>query len=155
MFSHTGIVEPGMSDVHPVCARFHAAIELIGAKWSGAVLQALFTGSHRFGDIRAAIPGVSDIMLTRRLRELEDAGLVERRVMPTSPVHVEYHLTQMGREAGPVLDARSEEHTSELQSPCNLVCRLLLEKKKIRKQRAERQIHAIRRILRPYFIGGL
>jgi DNA-binding HxlR family transcriptional regulator len=94
-----------MSNVHPVCARFHAAIELIGAKWSGAALQALFTGSHRFADLRAAIPGISDMMLTRRLRELEDAGLVERRVMPTSPVHVEYHLTQMGREARPVLDA--------------------------------------------------
>jgi DNA-binding HxlR family transcriptional regulator len=69
------------------------------------VLQALFTGSHRFADIRAAIPGVSDIMLTRRLRELETAGLVERRVIAASPVHVEYHLTQMGREAGPVLEA--------------------------------------------------
>jgi DNA-binding HxlR family transcriptional regulator len=94
-----------MSDIHPVCARYHAAIELLGARWSGAVLQALFTGSHRFADLRAAIPGVSDTMLTRRLRELEDAGLVERRVMPTSPVHVEYDLTQMGSEAGPVLDA--------------------------------------------------
>ena len=94
-----------MSNVHPVCARFHAAIELLGARWSGAVLQALFTGSHRFADIRAAIPGVSDMMLTRRLRELEDAGLVERQVMPTSPVRVEYHLTPMGLEAGPVLDA--------------------------------------------------
>jgi DNA-binding HxlR family transcriptional regulator len=94
-----------MSDVHPVCARFHAAIELIGARWSGAVLRALFTGSHRFADIRAAIPDVSDIMLTRRLRELEAAGLMERRVIAASPVHVEYHLTQMGREAGPVLDA--------------------------------------------------
>jgi DNA-binding HxlR family transcriptional regulator len=94
-----------MSDVHPVCARFHAAVELIGAKWSGAVLQALFTGSHRFAELRAAIPGVSDTMLTRRLRELEDAGLVQRRVMATSPVHVEYHLTQMGSEAGPVLEA--------------------------------------------------
>jgi DNA-binding HxlR family transcriptional regulator len=94
-----------MNEVHPVCARFHAAIELIGARWSGAVLRALFTGSHRFADIRAAIPGVSDMMLTRRLRELESGGLVERKVVPTSPVHVEYHLTQMGREAGPVLDA--------------------------------------------------
>jgi DNA-binding HxlR family transcriptional regulator len=94
-----------MSDVHPVCARFHTAIELIGARWSGAVLQALFTGSHRFADIRAAIPDVSDVMLTRRLRELEAAGLVERRVIAASPVHVEYHLTQMGRAAGPVLDA--------------------------------------------------
>jgi DNA-binding HxlR family transcriptional regulator len=94
-----------MSDVHPVCARFHAAIELIGARWSGAVLQALFTGSHRFADIRAAIPGVSDIMLTRRLRELETAGLLERRIIAGSPVHVEYHLTQMGGEAEPVLAA--------------------------------------------------
>lgn len=94
-----------MSDVHPVCARFHAAIELIGAKWSGAVLQALFTGARRFADIRAAIPGVSDVMLSRRLRELEEAGLIERWVLPSSPVHVEYHLTQMGSEAGPVLDA--------------------------------------------------
>jgi DNA-binding HxlR family transcriptional regulator len=94
-----------MSDVHPVCARFHAAIELIGARWSGAVLRALFTGSHRFADIRAAIPGVSDMMLTRRLRELEAAGLVQRKVITASPVRVEYHLTQMGREAGPVLDA--------------------------------------------------
>jgi DNA-binding HxlR family transcriptional regulator len=94
-----------MSDVHPVCARFHAAIELLGARWSGAVLRALFTGSHRFADIRAAIPGVSDVMLTRRLRELEDAGLIQRQVIPASPVHVEYHLTQMGREAEPVLDA--------------------------------------------------
>jgi DNA-binding HxlR family transcriptional regulator len=94
-----------MSDVHPVCARFHAAIELLGARWSGAVLRALFTGSHRFADIRAAIPGVSDVMLTRRLRELEDAGVIERRVIPASPVHVEYHLTQMGHEAEPVLDA--------------------------------------------------
>ena len=77
----------------------------LGARWSGAILRALFTGSHRFADIRAAIPGVSDVMLTRRLRDLEDAGLVVRRVIPASPVHVEYHLTPMGLDAGPVLDA--------------------------------------------------
>ena len=94
-----------MSDIHPVCARFHAAIELIGARWSGAVLRAMVTGSRRFADIKAAVPGISDVMLTRRLRELEDAGLVQRQVIPASPVHVEYHLTPMGREIGPVLDA--------------------------------------------------
>jgi DNA-binding HxlR family transcriptional regulator len=99
------MVEGGMSDVHPVCARFHTAIELIGAKWSGAVLQALFTGARRFADIKAAIPGISDMMLSRRLRELEDAGLITRWVLPSSPVHVEYHLTEMGADAGPVLDA--------------------------------------------------
>ena len=94
-----------MSEVHPVCARFHAAIELLGARWAGAILRALFTGSHRYADIRAAIPGVSDVMLTRRLRELEDAGLIQRQVIPASPVHVEYHLTPMGQDAEPVLDA--------------------------------------------------
>ena len=85
--------------------RFHAAIELIGARWSGAVLRAMFTGSRRFADIRAAIPGISDVMLTRRLRELEDAGLIQRQVIPASPVHVEYYLTEMGAETRPVLDA--------------------------------------------------
>lgn len=94
-----------MSEVQLVCTRFHAAIELLGARWSGAILRALFTGSRRFADIRAAIPGVSDVMLTRRLRELEDAGLIRRQVIATSPVHVEYDLTPMGRDSGPVLDA--------------------------------------------------
>lgn len=88
-----------------MCFRFHTAIELIGAKWSGAVLRALFTDSHRFADIKAAIPLVSDTMLTQRLRDLEDAGLLERRVIPSSPVHVEYELTDAGRELEPVLDA--------------------------------------------------
>ena len=94
-----------MTEIHKVCVRFHTAIELIGARWAGAVLRALFTGSHRFADIKAAIPNVSDTMLTQRLRDLERAGLVERVVVPSSPVRVEYELTQAGRELEPVLDA--------------------------------------------------
>ncbi len=69
------------------------------------VLRALVTGSHRFADIKAAVPNLSDTMLSQRLRELEAAGLVERHVMATSPVRVEYELTQMGLEVEPVLDA--------------------------------------------------
>lgn len=94
-----------MTDIHPVCVRFHTAIELLGARWSGAVLRVMFTGSHRYAEIRAAIPGISDVMLTRRLRELEEAGLLRREVRPTSPVQVEYHLTPMGEQTRPVLDA--------------------------------------------------
>jgi DNA-binding HxlR family transcriptional regulator len=94
-----------VTEVHKVCIRFHTAIELIGARWSGAVLRALFTGSHRFADVKAAIPDVSDTMLTQRLRDLEHAGLVVRRVVPSSPVRVEYELTESGRELEPVLDA--------------------------------------------------
>ncbi len=87
-----------------VCVRFHTALELIGARWSGAVLHMLFKGTHRYADIKAAIPGVNDTMLARRLRELEAAGLIERRVLSTSPVRVEYHLTEMGTELLPAFD---------------------------------------------------
>lgn len=88
-----------------VCRRFHIALELIGARWSGAVLHMIFKGAHRYTDLKTAIPGVNDAMLARRLRELESAGLVERRVLSTSPVRVEYHLTDKGSELRPVLDA--------------------------------------------------
>jgi DNA-binding HxlR family transcriptional regulator len=94
-----------MPDVHPVCRRFHAAIELIGARWTGAILRVLFTGQHRYGQIKAAVPGVSDTMLAERLRTLEADALIERRVIPSSPVQVEYHLTAKGRDLEPVLDA--------------------------------------------------
>jgi DNA-binding HxlR family transcriptional regulator len=87
-----------------VCFRFHTALELIGARWSGAVLQVIFKGAHRYAEIKAAIPGVNDTMLARRLRELEAAGLIERRVIDTSPVKVEYHLTVKGGELRPVID---------------------------------------------------
>ena len=94
-----------MSEVHRVCTRFHAAIELIGARWTGAILRVLFTDQHRYAQIKAAIPGLSDTMLAERLRTLEADGLVERRVIPSSPVQVEYHLTEKGRDLEPVLDA--------------------------------------------------
>jgi DNA-binding HxlR family transcriptional regulator len=94
-----------VNEVHKVCVRFHTAIELLGRRWTGAVLRALVTGSHRFADIKAAVPNLSDTMLAQRLRELEAAGLVERHVLATSPVRVEYQLTQMGRDVNPILDA--------------------------------------------------
>ena len=94
-----------MSEIHPVCTRYHAAIELIGARWTGAILRALFTDQHRYAQIKAAIPGLSDTMLAERLRTLEADGLVERRVIPSSPVQVEYHLTKKGLDLEPVLEA--------------------------------------------------
>jgi DNA-binding HxlR family transcriptional regulator len=69
------------------------------------VLRALFTGSHRFTDIKAAIAHVRDTMLMQRLRDLEQAGVMERVVVPSSPVHVEYELTEAGCQLESVLDA--------------------------------------------------
>ena len=79
------------------CSRFHRAVELVGRRWSGAVLNAILEGNHRYRAIRSAIPGLSDTMLAQRLRELEAEGLLERRVLDTSPVRVEYHLTAKGQ----------------------------------------------------------
>lgn len=85
------------------CARFHYAIELIGRRWSGAILIALASGRDRYSAVRDAIPGLSDRMLCDRLRELEAAGLVRRDVVPTTPVNVRYQLTDKGQALGPVL----------------------------------------------------
>lgn len=94
-----------MSEPHPVCTRFHLAVELIGARWSGAILRALFTGQCRFAAIKSAIPGISDTMLAQRLRELEAAQIIDRCIVSTSPTVVEYRLTERGRELSPVMDA--------------------------------------------------
>ena len=94
-----------MPEIHTVCTRFHSAIELIGARWTGAILRVLFTDQHRYAQIKAAIPGLSDTMLAERLRSLEADGIIERRVIPSSPVQVEYHLTKKGLDLEPVLEA--------------------------------------------------
>lgn len=99
------VSEAAAAEVHQVCERFHAAIELIGGRWTGAILRAVFTGQHRFARIRTAVPGLSDTMLAQRLRTLEAEGLLERRAGAGGPAHVEYHLTPMGRELEPVLEA--------------------------------------------------
>ena len=81
-----------------LCARFHKAIELIGRRWSGAIIQVLLAGPSRFAEMRASIPGITDRMLSERLRELETEGLVRRRVTVGVPVRVEYELSIKGRD---------------------------------------------------------
>ena len=80
-----------------VCARFHRAVELIGGRWTGALIHLLLNGRMRIAELRAAIPEISDRMLSERLRELEAEGIVARIVVPETPVRVEYELTEKGR----------------------------------------------------------
>ena len=84
-----------------VCPHFHAAIELIGKRWTGAIVCALTERPMRFGELGKVVPGLSDRLLSQRLRELEDEGLVEREVEAASPVRVTYSLTEVGRGLGP------------------------------------------------------
>jgi DNA-binding HxlR family transcriptional regulator len=87
------------------CPDFHQAVELIGRRWSGAILREMLAGATRFTDLHDAIPDLSERMLCARLRELESAGLVERRAHAEAPVRVEYLLTEKGRALEPVFVA--------------------------------------------------
>ena len=86
-----------------VCPHFHAAIELVGRRWSGAIISALTDGPCRFGELNAAVPRLSDRLLSQRLRELETAGLVERKVVAGTPTKVTYSLTAKGADLDPAL----------------------------------------------------
>jgi DNA-binding HxlR family transcriptional regulator len=86
------------------CPYFHQAVELIGRRWTGAILEILMQGgSLRFSTIAAAVPDLSDRMLSDRLKELEAYALVERTVFSGPPVRVQYALTPKGQELGPAL----------------------------------------------------
>jgi DNA-binding HxlR family transcriptional regulator len=95
----------GMGLKPQLCARFHRAVELIGGRWTGAVIQLLMHGRMRFAALRDAIPDITDRMLSDRLQELESEGIVERTVIPDTPVRVEYALTKKGRALAPAVDA--------------------------------------------------
>lgn len=86
-----------------VCPDFHAAVELIGKRWAGAILWSLAEGPLYFAEIAQAVPGLSDRLLSRRLRELEAEGLVERVVHRGTPPRVSYRLTEKGTELEPAI----------------------------------------------------
>jgi DNA-binding HxlR family transcriptional regulator len=90
------------------CSYYHQAVELVGRRWSGAIIRALLVGKERFNDILTTIPGLSDRMLSERLKELEREGIVERRVVPETPVRIEYRLTAKGEDLAGVIAAMSE-----------------------------------------------
>jgi DNA-binding HxlR family transcriptional regulator len=100
------------------CDAVHRALALLGRAWAGAVLWAMLHGAERFTEVRAAVPGISDAVLTARLRELCDHGLVQRQVTPGPPVAVRYLLTDAGRGTRPVLEALldfARQHPDELR----------------------------------------
>ena len=80
------------------CPIYASLFDMLSRRWMGIILRVLISGPHRFSEILAAVPGLSDPLLTQRLRELEAKKIVERHVFPTSPVRVEYQLTAAGRD---------------------------------------------------------
>jgi DNA-binding HxlR family transcriptional regulator len=88
-----------------LCARFHRASELIGRRWTGAIVFVLLKSRCRFATLRDAIPDITDRMLSDRLRVLEEEGIIERTVVPDTPVRVEYALTKKGRALAAAINA--------------------------------------------------
>jgi DNA-binding HxlR family transcriptional regulator len=95
-----GSAEAELARVSP---EFHEAIELIGKRWAGAIIWALGERDHYFGELSQAVPGLSDRLLSRRLRELESEGVVRRSVHDGNPPRVSYGLTDKGRGLGPAI----------------------------------------------------
>lgn len=87
------------------CPRYEHAIQILGKRWTGLLLNALLQGPRRFCELTALVEGLSDRVLSDRLRELETEGIVERLVYPHIPVRVEYQLTEKGYALQPVIDA--------------------------------------------------
>ena len=88
-----------------LCPKFHHAVELIGRRWAGAIIQLLTGGRLRYAALKGGIPAITDRMLSERLKELEAEGIVRRIVTPETPVRVEYELTKKGRDLEAALAA--------------------------------------------------
>jgi DNA-binding HxlR family transcriptional regulator len=95
----------GTKHVPELCTKFHRASELIGRRWTGAIIFVLLKSRCRFATLRDAIPEITDRMLSERLHELEEEGIVDRTVIPETPVRVEYSLTKKGRALAAAVDA--------------------------------------------------
>lgn len=81
-----------------LCPKFEAAFELLGKRWTGLIIHVMLNGPKRFSDFQEVIPNLSPRMLTERLKELEEQGVVLRQVYPEMPVRIEYELTDKGRD---------------------------------------------------------
>lgn len=89
----------------PICPRYEHAVQILGKRWTGLLLHALMDGPRRFCELTSLVEGLSDRVLSDRLRELELEGIVNRVVYPQIPVRVEYQLTEKGRALKPVVEA--------------------------------------------------
>jgi DNA-binding HxlR family transcriptional regulator len=85
------------------CSAYHAAVELIGKRWTGAILFVLLDGPLRFSEVKVLVPDLSDRLLSERLKELEAEGIVERRTSEGVPMRIEYGLTEKGRALEPAV----------------------------------------------------
>src|SRR5246127_5208278 len=97
----SGHTESAGAQTAGCCPLYHEAVELVGRRWTGAILRVLMEGTLRFSEIAQAVPELSDRLLSERMKELERRGMVQRRVISGPPLRVEYSLSEMGHELEP------------------------------------------------------
>ncbi len=108
-----------VGDLYSLDCPCREVLDLIGSKWSVLVIGRLEEGPHRFGELRRAVPGITQKMLTQTLRRLEEDGLVHRRVLTElRPPRVEYSLTDLGTTITEPLEAIrvwTEQHLPDVR----------------------------------------
>jgi DNA-binding HxlR family transcriptional regulator len=88
-----------------MCPKYEGAMNILGKRWTGLIIHVLLRGAVRFKEIRDMVPQMSDKMLSERLKELEELGILERKVYPEIPVRIEYELTEKGKDLRPVIES--------------------------------------------------
>ncbi|WP_010284710.1 winged helix-turn-helix transcriptional regulator [Bacillus timonensis] len=94
-------------DTNIICPKFEKAMSLLGQRWTGLVIYQLLSGPQRFCTIESSI-GISGRVLSERLKDLENQGIVKRQVYPETPVRIEYSLTEKGAALKPLMDKIQE-----------------------------------------------
>ncbi len=95
-------------DKFHLCPHFEAAFEILGKRWTGLIIRTLLSGSKRFSDMQKVIPSLSARMLTERIKDLEEQGIIIRDVYPEMPVRIEYSLTDKGKDLEKTMDEIQE-----------------------------------------------
>ncbi len=102
-----------------MCPRYERAVQILGKRWTAMIVRVLLPRPRRFGEIGSTIGGLSDRLLSERLKELESCGIVQRSVFPDTPVRIEYALTDKGHELQHVVVAIQRWANSwEPDEPC-------------------------------------
>lgn len=103
-----------------LCPKYERAVAVLGKRWTGLIVRVLQHGPLAFSQIARTVTGLSDRMLSERLKELESHGIVERYVHPSTPVRVEYGLTDKGHDLQSVLDVlQAWADRWEADAPCD------------------------------------
>lgn len=105
-------------------------LKVIGGKWKPLLLWNLSQATRRFSELQRLMEGITQKMLTQQLRELEDDGLISRKVYPVVPPKVEYSLTEYGKTLQPVLNAMSKWGSNHFQKNKEKIIKTLKDKQK-------------------------